>query len=61
MNPRPQPDQPDRLIHVHVNVTVAVPRRMWLLAAIAVGNLPLTDGLLEIASLILRASIRLVH
>jgi len=57
MSPDPQPRQPpDPFIQIDVRVTL--PRRLWwLLAGIAIGNFRLPNGLLEIASLVLRALI----
>lgn len=55
MSTNPGSGQPrDRV--VQIDVTFILPRRLvWLLAGIAIGNLPLPRGLLEKASLIIRA------
>jgi len=57
MSPDSEPSEPrDRL--VQIDVTFILPRRLaWLLAGIAIGDLHLSNGLLEKASLILRTLI----
>ena len=53
--PTPGPSRPgDPLIRVDVTFTLSR-QLVWLLAGIAIGNIRLPDGLLEKASLVLRA------
>jgi hypothetical protein len=55
MSPNPESSQP-RYPLIHIDVTFTPRRQLgWLLAGVTIGNLRLPDGLLEKASLILRA------
>jgi hypothetical protein len=55
VTPNPQSGQPCDW-PIQIDVTFILPRRLaWLVAGIAIGNLRLPDGLLEKASLIVRA------
>ncbi|HZM78822.1 MAG TPA: hypothetical protein VFC19_24095 [Candidatus Limnocylindrales bacterium] len=55
MSPHPEPQQPPEH-RVQIDVTIVLPRRIvWLLAGIAVGDLPLPDVLLEKATIVLKA------
>ena len=52
--PGPTSRQPRHQL-VRIDVTVVLPRRLgWLLAGITIGNLQLSQGLLEKATVILR-------
>jgi hypothetical protein len=55
MSHNPEPSRP-RYPLIHIDVTFTLRRQLvWLLAGITLGNLRPPDGLLEKASLILRA------